>query len=94
VQNRFTAYLLIALKREKRDYMRSQSRVNTYEQLTDFQDVQYPDDKGTGDSSVCLMEDITLMQALSQLTAKDRYIFFERVLRGTGYNTLANRLNM
>lgn len=98
LQNRFTAYLLTALKRKKRDYIKKQIRLGDHELLTDFQSEEYIDDsartlKGT-DQFSCRIEDDALMQALSQLTVKERYILFERILNDCGYEELAHRLNL
>ena len=98
LQNRFTAYLLTALKRKKRDYIKKQTRLGDHELLTDFQSEEYFDDsvhtlKGA-DQFSCRIEYDALMQALCQLTDKERYILFERILNDCGYEELAHRLNL
>lgn len=98
LQNRFTAYLLIAVKRKKRDYIRKQTRLDDHELLTDFQNEEYINDsvhtlKGADQFSYRIEYD-TLMQALSQLTDKERCILFERILNDCGYEELAHRLNL
>lgn len=98
LQNRFTAYLLIAVKRKKRDYIRKQTQLDDHELLTDFQNEEYINDsvqtlKGADQFSYRIEYD-TLMQALSQLTDKERYILFERILNDCGYEELAHRLNL
>ena len=40
------------------------------------------------------MEDTALAQALSKLTARNRFILFERVLNGSSYDTLAEILGL
>ena len=98
LQNRFTAYLLTALKRKKRDYIKKQTRLCDHELLTDFQSEEYNDSpvhllKSTDQFSYRIEYD-TLMQALSQLTDKERYILFERILNDCGYEELAHRLEL
>lgn len=96
IQNRFTAYLQTALKRKKRDYAQKQMHITAHEFLTDFQDTQYSGEYTIISETLFSfsVEDQAFMRALSMLKARDRYIFFERVLNGTSYHALANRLNL
>lgn len=91
LQNKFTAYLLTALKRKKHDYMVKQMRLNRHERPIGFQTTQFPDGaEGIGDRP----EYPALIRALNQLTARERYILFERVLNDIEYSELADRLNL
>ena len=95
LQNRFTAYFLVALKRKKRDYLQKRSRIEAYESITDFLTVQFVGDPTSElPSAAPQIEDAALMQALTQLTAKERYILFQRVLYGSEYDELAVDLNL
>ena len=95
VQNRFTAYLLIALRRKKRDYQFKQSRIEAYESVTDSLTVQFAGNPFDGiPSPARQIEDDELMRALAQLTVKERYILFQRVLYGSEYGELAADLNL
>lgn len=98
LQNRFTGYLQVALKRRKRDYIQKQRRERAHEYLTDFQAAEFAggSDCGFGGSSQDLwkLEDAALAQAFSQLTARERFILFERVLNGCGYDELAKTLGL
>ena len=95
LQNRFTAYFLVALKRKKRDYLQKRSRIEAYESMTDFLTVQFVGDPTSElPSAAPQIEDAALMQALTQLTAKERYILFQRVLYGSEYDELAVDLNL
>lgn len=98
LQNRFTGYLLVALKRKKRDYMNKRNRLESREFLTDFQSDLLPGESAcimTGKApSFAQVEDSGLMQAISHLSARERYIFFERVLMECEYAELAERLNL
>ena len=95
LQNRFTAYFLVAIKRKKRDYLQKRSRIEAYESMTDFLTVQFAGDPASElPSAAPQIEDAALMQALTQLTAKERYILFQRVLYGSEYGELAVDLNL
>lgn len=98
LQNRFTGYLLVALKRRKRDYINKRNRLESRELLTDFQNDLFSDE------SICnvmdkvpsfiQVEDSDLMKAISHLSAKERYILFARVLMECEYAELAEHLNL
>ena len=94
LQNQFTAYLQTALRRRKRDYMDKLLRVNKREIPVDFQAAQFSDDsvETAGDDSS--VEYGALMQALSRLTARERYILFERILNERSYEDLAAPLGL
>lgn len=98
LQNRFTGYLLVALKRKKRDYMNKCSRLERYELLADFQDNAFPDKSTCNMMGKALpfaqVENADLMQAISHLSARERYILFARVLMECEYAELAERLNL
>lgn len=94
LQNRFTAYLQTALRRRKRDYMDKQLRVNSREIPVDFQAAQFSDDSVETTGDVSSAEDDALMQALSRLTARERYILFERILNERSYEDLAAPLGL
>ena len=95
LQNRFTAYFLVALRRKKRDYLRKRSRIDAHESLTDFLNIQYA---GSPVDEIPYVESQigsdALMLFLAQLTAKERYILFQRVLYGSEYDELAADLNL
>lgn len=91
LQNQFTAYLLTALKRKKRDYTNKQMRINGHEFAVDFQAAQFSDDAPGGEIQT---EDFALTQALDRLTARERYILFEHILNGCGYDVLAKPLGL
>lgn len=98
LQNCFTAYLLAALKRKRRDHIQKQRRLKHHEFPTDFQDAVL------ADSSACDMldraplswqfENQALLSALDQLTARERYILLERVLNERSYNELGKLLGL
>ena len=92
IQNRFAAYLMVALRRKKRDYLQKKSRIDANESMTDFLTVQLAGNPANEIPSA--VADDALMQALTQLTAKERYILFQRVLYGSEYDELAADLNL
>lgn len=98
LQNRFTGYLQVALKRRKRDYIQKQRRKRAHEQLTDFQVVEFAGgsdcDFGGSSQDFWKLEDAALAQALSNLTARECFILFERALNGSGYDELAEILGL
>ena len=94
LQNRFTAYLQTALRRRKRDYMDKQLRVSSREVPVDFQATQFSDDSVKITGSDRTAEGDELMQALSRLTTRERYILFERILNERSYEDLAAPLGL
>ena len=74
---------------------KSLSRIEAYESMTDFLAVQFVGNPANEvPSAVLQIEDDALMQALTQLTVKERYILFQRVLYGSEYDELAAYLNL
>lgn len=98
LQNRFTGYLQVALKRKKRDYIQKQLRQKTREFPVDFQTNEVVDSSNLGFTESCKglsqLEDIAFARALSGLTARERFILFERVLNDRGYDELAETLGL
>lgn len=94
LQNQFTAYLLTALKRKKRDYMNKEEKLGDRESPVDFQTAQFPDDTFSGMDSAPLAGDHALMEALGRLTARERYILFEHILNERSYDALAESLGL
>lgn len=98
LQNRFTGYLQVALKRKKRDYIQKQLRKRAHEFPVDFQETEFMDGPDLGFDQdgqyLTQMEDATLLQALFGLTARERFILLERVLNNCGYDELAEALGL
>lgn len=94
LQNQFTAYLQTALRRKKRDYMDKQLRVSSREVPVDFQATQFSDDSVKIAGRAPTAEGDALMQALSRLTTRERYILFERILNERSYEDLATPLGL
>ncbi len=94
LQNRFTAYLQTALNRKKYDYIQKLARVKKHEMQTCFQDMDAERGSASGFSGLSQQEDIALAQALSGLTARERFILFERVLNDRRYDEIAEALDL
>lgn len=98
LQNHFTGYLQIALKRKKRDYIQKQLRKKAHEFPANFQASELADGANSGFDEgwkgLFQLEDIALEQALSGLTARERFILFERVLNGRRYDEIAEALDL
>ncbi len=94
LQNRFTAYLQTALNRKKYDYIQKLACVKKHEMQTCFQDMRAERGSASGFRGLSQQEDIALAQALSGLTARERFILFERVLNDRRYDELAKILGL
>ena len=91
LQNRFTAYLLSALKRKKREYLTAQS-------LRQNRELSLEDNESPPSASKSLeddlpyefqVEDEALLQALAQLNDRERLILIAHVLDGIDFDILA-----
>lgn len=98
LQNCFTAYLLVAIKRKRYNHIQKQRRLKCYEFPTDFQETLL-----AGDSAHDMLDRVplswqfenqALLSALNQLTARERYILVERVLNERSYNELGRSLGL
>ena len=98
LQNRFTAYLLTAVRRQKCAYIQKRNQVKNNEVPI------MPEMEKTIDCCVDglmehltpmeQMEDMALMDALKRLTAKERYVLFGRLLNESEYETLGGVLGL
>lgn len=98
LQNRFTAYLLTAVQREKTAYLRKKWRQEENEILTDFLDnptlkVVMPNMLENLPLQMQL-EDIELLRILEQLSKRDRYILLTKILEDRSLGDLAAELGM
>lgn len=99
LQNRFTAYLLTAVRHQKCAYSKKRTDLQANEHLVDC-----PPDKASDEEvldivmnsfpPVMQLEDAALMQAISGLTPKERYILFERILNERSYSELGKPLGL
>ncbi|MFG6350948.1 MAG: sigma-70 family RNA polymerase sigma factor [Oscillospiraceae bacterium] len=98
LQNEFTAYLLVALRRQKKAYDEKSGRLKSREISVDYQTEEFADERShdgvTAGASMRCMENDDLLQALERLTARERYILFQRVLEGRSYEELSGPLGL
>lgn len=100
LQNQFTAYLVTALRRKKVDYLKRRSKLEQYELSVDFQE-DWIGVSSDLESEIMMhlpihmqMENAALGRALEQITERDRYIFFARILDERSFEELAEELGM
>lgn len=98
VQNRFTAYLMKSVKRQKIQYVKKRARQATWE--SDIDPMEYPDlwtedvDMLTGLPPLAQIENQRLLHALISLTEREQYVFLAHVLGERGFNALAAELGL
>lgn len=94
LQNRFTAYISVALQRRRKDYMLQERRQQQKEILTDnpVSDGNYEilDDVMSDLPLLMQLENVKLLHALRVLDEKERQVFFARVLDEKSFEELAN----
>ena len=105
LQNRFTAYLISALRRKKIQILQNRAKFQRYEILLDIEDYHmlFPmeSDMMTGLPLMEQLENIKLRQSLQRTNGRNLYIFLAKALEGrslaeisaelgVGYNTVAS----
>ncbi len=93
LQNRFTKYLMTAIRRKKADVLQKRHKTNVHEQLQDCWDY-FPRASAESATDSALFEYVDLSHALNKATKRDRYIFFAHVLEERGFSELAAELGM
>lgn len=99
IQNRFTAYLLTAIRRKKATYLGACSKRREMELPTAPDDIVSVLDamvNSTGDtpSPLPLLENDVLEEALQKLCQRDRYIFLVHALYQRDFGDLASELGL
>ncbi len=98
VQYRFTAYLAIAVKRRRNDYLQQQDRRQQIESLTEdypfLLEYSIEQDMLLGLPVLMQLEDSALLRALKELNERERYIFLARVLDDKDFETLAEETGL
>ena len=98
LQNRFTAYLLVAVRRQQRDYVIKKNQRIRHEFL--MEDDTYQTERQTEadilDELPLLiqMENVALQCALEQISERERYVFMARVLDGISFEELGAELGL
>jgi RNA polymerase sigma factor (sigma-70 family) len=98
LQNRFTAYLLVAVRRQQRDYMIKKNQRMRYEFLVEDDTYQAEGqiEKNMLDELPMMMqlESEALQYALEQIGERERYVFLARALDGISFDTLGAELGL
>ena len=97
-QNRFTAYVTTAIRRQRKAYIQKLSEKQAEESYTeyDLSGLTYNQEEEIFAELPLLMqlEDDALLRALKGLTEQERHIFLSRVLDGKGFEALAAEYGM
>jgi RNA polymerase sigma factor (sigma-70 family) len=99
LQNRFTAYLITAVRRRKIQYFRSKSRqYKLYEMTLELQE-QTEDDPEEPDMTAGLplldqLENVRLRQSLENAKERELYIFLAKALEGRSFAEIAAELGI
>lgn len=98
VQNRFTAYLTTAIKRQKYQYIKKKVQQSSHEVSVD--DTEYTDlwpeevDMLAGLPPLAQMENQRLLQVLIGLTDRERYVLLAHILDERKFDELAKELGL
>jgi DNA-directed RNA polymerase specialized sigma24 family protein len=98
LQSRFTAYLLVALRRQKKQYQLSEIKRTHHELHTDLlnDSIEYSTDPDMMSSLPVLeqIENESLLLLLKNIKKRDLYIFLEKALGNHSINEIAARLEI
>lgn len=98
LQNRFTAYLLVAVRRQQRDYMIKKNQQMRYELLAEedtYQAEGWQEKDMLAELPLMMqLESAALQYALEQISERERYVFFARVLDGISFDMLGEELGL
>lgn len=98
LQNQFTAFLMTAVRWQKIDYLRNRTKRETHEVPANFDHAVIQTRETGAEKTVSLeqpvLESIALAQALSQISDRERYVFFARALEGRSFDELALELGV
>lgn len=98
LQNQFTAYLLVAVSRSKKKYLRIQAKPYKHElplEMIEYRrEYQTEADLLEDLPVIAQLEDHRLQRALKQAKERDLYILFARVLEDRSFVDLAEELGI
>ena len=97
VQNRFTAYVVLAVQRRKSAVLRHRKEIAEFEYSVDFDgDLVWMQSQQDTDFSALMMqfEIIAFEQALDRLSKRDRYILVTRLLHRRSFDEIAQELGL
>lgn len=97
IQNRFTAYLLAAVRNKREAFLQKRLQVDLHEYLvdlpnahfeeSDFAEEYFPSLKNSFDNDA-------LEQAFNQLGERERFVLFARILEEKSFTELASELGL
>ena len=98
LQNHFTAYLIKAIQRQKKDYMNKKKRLLEHEVSDDFLE-EVDSSQNTLElleqlPVLMCLENMALLEAIESLNELERNILFARVLERRTYDELAQKLGL
>ena len=98
LQNHFTAYLIKAIQRQKKDYMNKKKRLLEHEVSDDFLE-EVDSSQNTLEllerlPVLMCLENEALLEAIESLNELERNILFARVLERRTYDELAQKLGL
>ena len=97
VQNQFTAYLQVALKRRKNEYISKFYRLQKHEQPLEADCVLFSDNGWHTDCNNRMEvqeEYIAVLKAIDQLRERERFVFVARSLEERSFEELAQELQI
>jgi len=98
LQNQFTAYLVISLRRTKAHYLQAKSKRHQYEISIEEQEPEYYHHCDSEFYEILptidQLEDHKLQQALSRKSKRDLYIFFARALEDQSFTEISENLGV
>ena len=98
LQNQFTTYLMTAIRWQKIAYLKRRTRLGTHELPTDFDSAFAQMMEVQGKSTVSVeqpvLDSLMLVQALGQISGRERHIFFARALEKRSFDDLASELGI
>ena len=96
VQNRFTAYLITAIHRKKVDYWKKAEYVRAHELMVGT-DEMFEDGEASYENVMNIGEGVryeVLDDALKQLSVRERYVIFARVVHMRGFAEIGTKLGL
>ena len=98
LQNRFTAYVTTAVRRQRKAYIQKLIEKQATENCAEYElmELTYNQEEEIFSELPLLMqlENDTLLRALKGLTEQERHIFLSRVLDGKDFEALATEYDM
>lgn len=98
LQNRFTAYLSMAIRRQRKEYILHSIRQKRIEkllgELADIQKCDFTREEWNELPLLMRLENESLLYALKGLTERERYVLLARILDERSFEEIASRMGM